>query len=477
MSDLVVSTQVVADAPAKKPRKPRRKAKMTAPEDSTAQQNDIKSPQVLHGTTNVNPNTSASKKPESKPSKRHGPSKTAWLLKNTGKTLSTISCSSLLPSTVPVTFSTPATLLCSYNWLLSGHAIHVPGRPPKYTPPPLPHTLRPDSGLQYTDQNAARVPKYPFEPAFRAMAVMNPTLNLSDADIVLNRNSLRKLLDFAGGKRQDPFRMRLSMLGRTLFIERNERSAKMMIHGKSGPGYGHSFERMFTTPGEGLEDSSSHHRVLRYQLGSLDCVVRFEVDAHLEDEDGLDESETAKEGNELIEGIAQAMEKIAVNPATTFNAKGKAKATPNTKPSRATQVLHTGSHIPPWTLLELKTQSLLKNSSISHATPQLYFGRTPNLLVGVHSAGTIISTRLVNTGMTFATWEDTNQTRLRKMVGLLEKLRGMMKQMQGEREAVLVCETKGGDVRVLERRGGGGGVLPEELVQMFWGRECGDDVG
>ncbi len=34
---------------------------------------------------------------------------------------------------------------------------------------------------------------------------MNQSLQLDDTDVLVNRNSLRKLLDFSAGRRQDPF--------------------------------------------------------------------------------------------------------------------------------------------------------------------------------------------------------------------------------------------------------------------------------
>ncbi len=44
-------------------------------------------------------------------------------------------------------------------------------------------------------------------------------------------------------------------------------------------GWGRNFERTFTKFPPGSGESTGHHRVLRYPLGDLNCVVRFEVDA------------------------------------------------------------------------------------------------------------------------------------------------------------------------------------------------------
>lgn len=106
-----------------------------------------------------------------------------------------------------------------------------PGGPPKWSPPPLPFALTQDAGHQFTAQTSLRVPEYPFEPVFQAMSILNPDVQLDAVDLILNRNSLRKLLDYAAGKRQDPFCMGLDMVKNTLFISRKEKHARMMIHG------------------------------------------------------------------------------------------------------------------------------------------------------------------------------------------------------------------------------------------------------
>jgi hypothetical protein len=78
---------------------------------------------------------------------------------------------------------------------------------------------------------------------------------------------------------QDSFRIDLHSVYNTLIMQRCERSAKEIIHGSARSGHGHNFERVFTKPAVGLEDSTSHHRILRYDIRGLDIAVRSEVDA------------------------------------------------------------------------------------------------------------------------------------------------------------------------------------------------------
>lgn len=278
------------------------------------------------------------------------------------------------------------------------------------------------------------------------MSVMNPDLQLDDIDIIANRNSFRKLLEFAAGKRQDPFRMVLNMVNKTMFISRSEKNARMMIHGAPNSGYGHNLEKEFTVPEHGLDRSSSHHRVIRYHLGHLNCVVRFEVDAYYEAVDSqpsLTSSETA------LDQIASSISQLTVNDA---------------KPARgATTVIRKGTVIPSSKLAEIKARKLEK---IGETVPQLWFGRTPYLLTGQHVGGVVHSVRETDVGLKFPDWETANQDKLRKLVSLLADLKQLIGGME-KGAAVLVCEDKGAPLQIYRSKSEAG-VLPEAIISRHW---------
>jgi hypothetical protein len=119
-------------------------------------------------------------------------------------------------------------LVCSYSWKnTSEPTIYVPGTPALWTPPSLPIQLEKDSGKHFTDQHGYRVPRYQFEPIFQTLTTMNPTKSFEKVHIVINRNSLQKLLAFASMKRTyHQFHLSLDMIGDTLFLGRHERNAQ-----------------------------------------------------------------------------------------------------------------------------------------------------------------------------------------------------------------------------------------------------------
>ncbi|XP_014559105.1 hypothetical protein COCVIDRAFT_92755 [Bipolaris victoriae FI3] len=392
--------------------------------------------------------------PTHKSGSKRGPSKTklstwkiAWMLKETtGRPILTIDTTSLQPDNNPVHSTEGFETLCSYNWQNDG-AIYVPGGPPKWTPPPLPTTLAQDAGHHFIDQNAARVPKYPFEPAFRALSLMNPETNLTTVDILANRNSLRKLLDLSAGKKLDPFCMGLNLINNTLVISRKERTAQHMVHGAPNSGYGHNFERAFTTPDQDLGNSSSHHRVIRYRIGPLDCVVRFEVDAYYDDSE-----------HDTADALTAAMKKLEVaeHPSSS--------STPMQLPDAPTIAVEKGTFISPALLAEIKAKKL---NRVADAMPQLWFGRTPYFINGNHDKGTVHSVSVTRAEEQFEKWEAANQERLRKMVGLMASIKRTVRGIRGG-AGILVYDVKGGPLKVYRARNEEG-VLPGDIVEKYWG--------
>lgn len=278
---------------------------------------------------------------------------------------------------------------------------------------------------------------------------MNPHVQLDEIDIILNRNSLRKLLDFAAGKRQDPFRMDLHMVKDTLFISRKERNARLMIYGAANSGYGHNFENAFTKPEDGLDHSSSHHRVIRYHLGHLNCVVRFEVDAYYE---GPDDANSANAKPQSIDHVTTLMAHLTANePQLNRTTKG------------STNVTLQGTPISSSKLAEIKAR---KFERINGSMPQLWFGRTPYLLTGKHINGVVHSVSCSHVGLQFTEWETANQDKLCKLVSLLAELKRIVRET-GEGAAILLCEHKGAPIQIFKAKNEKD-VLPRDIIKKHW---------
>lgn len=307
------------------------------------------------------------------------------------------------------------------------------GYAPYWQPPSLPFQVQEDSVSAKKRDRNARAPEYPFEIVFRASEEMNPHLSFNDVDVVINRNSLRKLLDFCGGQVMESFRFNLLLVKGTLFVERCESSADKLIYGSYHRGWGRSFEKACTNFPSGTEAGYAHHRVLCYPIGKLRCAVRFEVDACYTGE--------RDQHIDIATRIGDASE-----PAAHDETKNPV--------------------MPQITAAEIKSTQTPKSRNKYLA--QLWFGRTPWLLTGRHTAGLFDSVDVFDASSRFSQWETANQEKLRKLATVLEQLHCAVKANSG-RNCIAVCEKAAGP-KVIEILSSSmtRDALPIELIDRFW---------
>ncbi|ETS75502.1 hypothetical protein PFICI_12446 [Pestalotiopsis fici W106-1] len=401
--------------------------------------------------------------PSPKPTPMLG--KRNWLRRGTGASILSVSFTSLALSgdELRVSSSGGCELLCSYNWIDRPRpTIYVPGGAPTFKEVSVPMTLDKDSGIQYIDQNAARLPRYPFEVVFDALQVMNPHATFNKIDILVNRNSLRRLLEFCRGRGVDSFRLNLFVVDSTLIIERCTKSATQMIHGSQDSGYGRSFEHAVTATHADLQGSMGHHCVLNYNLGALKCAVRFEVDACVVpagvDPETQVQGTTDSFGHDDVNSLVRDFQIVGLkNKRTSGQSTG------------STQVIRRGPGTSPNHMAEIKANAKPPGQSM----PQMWFGRTPHLIRGRHDKATFTEVSVDNISLDFEVWENQsrNQEALQKMVGLISRLREIV-QATPERACVAVCERSlGPSALEIFHSTGRRKPLPDHLVEKFWTSE------
>lgn len=290
---------------------------------------------------------------------------------------------------------------------------------------------------------------------------MNPTFRFDSIDVLLNRNSLRKFFDFCMGRNQDSFRVNLFLVKDTLIIERCVRSTKEYLNGSDGSGFGHSFERATTRLPPGLGDSSAHHRVLRYNLGGLECAVRFEVDASYDD---LSETAGTEAGVPNVSAQGDAIGSLEASFSSM--ALGKSTDTPVMNNASMSAIAR-GPGTPQASLAELKTQVGMKNRP--KVVPQLWFGRTRYLIKGYHQGGHFDKVSVEDCRERLVAWEndEVNQNSLRKMALLISRLRDVVAATEGK--ACVAVYEKGVDpaLRVFVSTSGKA-PLPRSIIDEFW---------
>ncbi|PHH61005.1 hypothetical protein CDD81_971 [Ophiocordyceps australis] len=293
-----------------------------------------------------------------------------------------------------------------------------------WTPPKVLEKLDPDKGIFYRDRSAAAYPKHPMEPTVVAVMKMQPAALC--LDVVACSHTFRTLLDYVLEK-DTALRMMLEVVGETIHLIRRENSPTEQILGIKG--YGHSFPDACTTWDAGLESSLSHQRVIRYCLGGLQVMVRFEPDGRLARDDEM-----------------------------TLNAKGKISEnrthTCELKAIQQTELkVGTGGHVVLQDdLFDIKTRSLLyrKNEdTVAEQLPRLWIAQIPNIILARHQLGRFEDVSVKDVRDRIETWEKENEAVVNRFVGLLRCI--MEIAMRHEATQLELTRKEGGDLEVRKR--------------------------
>ncbi|KAF4440390.1 hypothetical protein F53441_12338 [Fusarium austroafricanum] len=292
-----------------------------------------------------------------------------------------------------------AKVVASYNWISSSSPeIIVPGQPPRWTPPKGHQKLPGDSGEYYRDVNSAAYPKHPLEPAIVSVMKMNP--KPIPVHIVACGSTIGNLLRFARGVDLDrSFRILVEKVGETVHLIRRENSPKEKIEGVRG--YGHTFPEAYTTWDAAVRRSTSHQRILAYQFGGLDLMVRFEGDGFI----------ATSPATKAIKGDAFAeMQSLGINESMS-NETGKLK------------VSDAGQSVPQTSVFDLKTRSTMARGKdhLGEQLPRLWIAQVTQFLLAYHERGLFKdeNIEIKNVKADIDEWQDLNQPSLKRLASLL----------------------------------------------------------
>lgn len=381
---------------------------------------------------------------------------------NVGAHLQTISQSFLEPIAEEVTSAGGYQSLCSYNWVVTNQqnpTIYVPGCPRSYWPleERLPVRIPKDWKEYLIDQDMHRAAAYPFDSTLRALDVMKPDYRLDDVDIVCDRNSLRELLEFATGKKsQEPFCLWLSGVNNTLLLKRREKDAFANPRPDS---YTFNFIHEITEAEEDMENSVSYHRVIEYKLGSLKCVVRFDVEAKYDKADAC----IGTSSEWFIDELGGTWDRDEDYHKGPFEGSTILPETPG-----STTVIIKGKAEPHSAMAKIKTTKASPGTFMS----QLWFARIPYLIRGRHESGYFHKIETTNMEQEFKAWEERHQGPLRKLVSLLSIMRGIAINAPN-RAAILMLPEKGANLQFYHMNMPTE-VLPADLLAKYWEKEVWD---
>ncbi|KAI1266291.1 geranylgeranyl pyrophosphate synthetase [Xylariaceae sp. FL1019] len=318
-------------------------------------------------------------------------------------------------------------VIASYNWIAaSSPSILIPGEPPAWTPLQKPPKLNEDSGTYYRDLNAAQFPDHPLQPTIEAVMKMCPVKHSETPsvrpDLVACGSTLGNLLRFARGDVK-PFRMLVEVVGTTVHLIRREKSPRETIPDIRG--YGHTFPETYTTWGSSVRGSLSHQRIMRYRLGDLDCVVRFECDGYLPGTNFIPQSgnqqdrvsTTGRRGDGSIGNVSS----IVGDLASSLVIKS---VEPGSKSGSALAIStagHFGADLPTF---ELKTRSFKRRDKheelLAEEIPRLWLKQVSRFIAGYHTYGRFEDIVIANVQSDILTWETKHTEELKRFASLLD---------------------------------------------------------
>ncbi|TLD12869.1 uncharacterized protein PgNI_04444 [Pyricularia grisea] len=187
---------------------------------------------------------------------------TRWLYKGLDrqKCLRTIAPAGLVPCDELVTSQEETKVLGTFCWT-SKKTIRVPGGEPVFQNVQLPAVLPRAPNLKAAGK-IKTMPPHIFAPLAQSITRMSPSYHLRNTDLVVSRNSLRKLFALCAGRSHDSFRIGLDLIKDTLVMTMDDRVPWHPGVTRSN-GLGLSFEISFSKPLSGREGDQVHHRTPR----------------------------------------------------------------------------------------------------------------------------------------------------------------------------------------------------------------------
>ena len=196
--------------------------------------------------------------------------------------------------------------------------------------------------------------------------------------MVTDRNNVRKLLSFInpGSTRNglETFTINIEVAKNTAIFSRAETATHEFIGLHDFRGFGHEFEKLYTT--SQISGSTGYHRILSYRFNDLNFIVRHETDGCFAGT-GIPSSNSKEPESDNLSSM---LGTLSLSPTNR---------PPNTTPTGSQLTIkEEGQVMPLESTLEIKTRVIHKPLEIQEVAPQLWISQTLKLVRAYHSKGT-----------------------------------------------------------------------------------------
>ncbi|KJZ77658.1 hypothetical protein HIM_02835 [Hirsutella minnesotensis 3608] len=282
-------------------------------------------------------------------------------------------------------------LVSSYNWISGdGLKIVIPGKPPIWTLACGPQQIARDMGKFPLDLNDAIYPEHAVEPAVLSVMKMRP--NPLSVDLVACIHTLENLLDYVDGRTHFSFKILVEAVGETVHLIRCDPKSTYMAKEP----YIHHFVKANTSWSSDFVQSISHHRVVKYQLGGLNLLMRSESKAY---DNTVD--------------LSFGLENLSLGKSIV----------PRSVAAEGLQVDFAGSLVPQSAILEIKTRSSRTAfKTFKCEVKHLWLLRVSQLVHAKHDRGLFDAAQIKDMNNTIRLWEATNQKIVHKFADLLRQI-------------------------------------------------------
>ncbi|CAK7216197.1 hypothetical protein SBRCBS47491_002740 [Sporothrix bragantina] len=192
-------------------------------------------------------------------------------------------------------------------------------------------------------------------------------------------------------KGRESFSIDLEVNNTTVIFCRKDRATKEYIGPNDFQGYGHEFEKAYTS--ETTPNSTGHHRIITYQFGGMRYLVRYETDGYVDDT-----AATATQSGKINDSddLASLLSSLSLTLAGSSSAQ---KST-----------------------LEMKTRAAHRRLALTEVASQLWFSQTPKLVRAYHDQGVFQDPIVEDVTDDIEKLEDTHQEQLRKLAALIGRI-------------------------------------------------------
>lgn len=193
---------------------------------------------------------------------------------------------------------------------------------------------------------------------------------------------------------------------------RRENSPQEVLQGVRG--YGHTFPEAYTSWDPEIRGSASHQRIMRYDFGGLNYIVRHEGDGYLPDKVHI----SSKPPDSSPKAATSSLEDVVAGLVDTT----LRQETP--QPSSNLHIERGGFDVPQTAVFDLKTRSAFRKGRdfVSEELPRLWVSQIPNFVLAYHTRGTFNDIEIIDVSSKLQEWENTMSGELSKLSALVHHI-------------------------------------------------------